>query len=67
MRLAHECSPKEQDTNQAWATAFISNDHHGVMFPTKEEQTIAASFPQMADSSFLCSFQTYFSKFILIF
>lgn len=67
MRLAHERSPKEQDPNQAWATAVISNNHPGGMFPTKEEQTTAASFPQMADISCLCSFQTYFSKFILIF
>lgn len=66
MRLAHERSPKEQDPNQAWATAVISNNHPGVMFPTKEEQTTAASFPQMADISCLCSFQAYFSKFILI-
>jgi hypothetical protein len=58
MRLAHsKCSPKEQDSNQALASAFINNNHSGEMFPTREEQTISASFPQVIDTSCLCSFR----------
>lgn len=62
MRLAHEHSPKEQDPNQAWATAFISDNHPGVTFPTEGEQTRAASFPQMADNFFAVSFSNLLFK-----